>query len=76
MDMGFKDGLKAFGAVVGHEVCADINRTINRLSKIDAYMDHYGSYSNEELLREYRRTSGDKKIACAKLLKNRGYSGR
>lgn len=73
--MGFKDGLKAFGAVVGHEVCSDIGRNLDRLNKIDSYMDYYGSYSDEELMREYRRASGDKKIACAKLLKNRGYSG-
>ena len=74
--MGFKDALKTFGAIAVNGVCEDVGRTMNRLSKIESYMEDYESYSDEELMREYRKRSGDRKIACGRLLKRRGYGSR
>lgn len=40
---------------------------------IEDYKELYKRYDNDRLLREYRRSSGECRIACGMLLKERGY---
>lgn len=40
---------------------------------IQSYKEQYKRFDDERLLREYKRSSGERRIACAMLLKERGY---
>lgn len=41
---------------------------------IERYKSEYDLLNDKELIRKYKSTSGDQKMACAMLLKERGYS--
>ena len=40
---------------------------------IDSYKEEMDGLTDDELLRRYKRSSGDRKLACAMLLRERGH---
>jgi len=64
--MSLWDGLKKAGS-------AAYGSATERARKIQEYMDKYDCYDDDRLKDLYRNSTGDKKIAITKLLRQRGY---
>lgn len=44
-----------------------------KMERIERYKARFESLDDRELIRKYKSTSGEQKMACAMLLKERGY---
>ena len=64
--MSLWDGLKKVGSAAYGSVA-------EQAREIQEYMDKYDCYDDERLQKLYRSSSGNKKIAIANLLRQRGY---
>lgn len=69
--MGFLDTL---GKVAGDVVKSGIEDVKKRNEKIQLYKDRYDRYDDRKLKDMYKTSHGEAKMACALLLKERGYS--
>ena len=50
-----------------------INEMGERMDCIESYKEEMDGLTDDELLRRYKRSSGDRKLACAMLLRERGH---
>lgn len=64
--MGFLDGLAKAGK-------AAYDVTASKMERVQEYKYEYASLSDEQLMRKYKSSTGERKYACAMLLKERGY---
>lgn len=44
-----------------------------KMERIESYKARFESLDDRELMRKYKSTSGEQRMACAMLLKERGY---
>ena len=44
-----------------------------KMQRVERYKAQFESLDDRELIRKYKTTSGEQKMACAMLLKERGY---
>lgn len=68
--MSFLKSVGSFAADVGKAAVRD---TMQKAERIQAYMDRFDSLSDEQLMKKMKSSSGEAKLACIQLLKNRGY---
>ena len=64
--MSFWDGVK----VVGNAILESVQ---NQQESIMHYKELCDRYDDERLLKQYKSSTGDRKIACGMLLRERGY---
>ena len=64
--MSFWDGVKKVGN-------AAYKTMQENMEQIERYKEQYDSLDDEQLIKRYKSSSGDQKMACAMLLKERGY---
>lgn len=67
--MGFLDSV---GKIAG----SAMNSMQEKMERIERYKERYDSLSDEELFRKMKSSSGDAKMACIALLKERGYGNQ
>lgn len=66
--MGLWNGIKAIGKFLS-------DAAAKRQETIMKYKEQYDRYDDDRLIRKYRSsTSGESKIACGMLLRERGYN--
>lgn len=63
--MSFWDVLKAIGGAL-------LNQVEKKEASIERYKDKYSDLDQEELVKKYKSSSGDAKLAAGVLLKERG----
>lgn len=63
--MGFKDLLGSVGSAVSKGIS-------EKNQRIQEYKDKLDYYDTDRLIREYKHSSGDKRLAVMMLLKERG----
>ena len=68
--MGSMDKL---GQFAGEVVKSQIEDVKKRTERIQRYKEMYDKYDDKRLYQEYKRSSDERKVACALLLKERGY---
>ena len=68
--MSFLKSVGSFVADVGKEAVRD---TMRKTERVQEYMDRFDSLSDEQLMKKMKSSSGEAKIACIQLLRNRGY---
>jgi hypothetical protein len=68
--MGFLDNL---GNMAGKAAKSVIDDTNKRVENIQKYKAMYEDYDDSKLISKYKSSSGDEKMACGQLLKERGY---
>lgn len=64
--MGFLDTLGEFAG----KAVSDMQK---KMERIQQYKDMYECYDDRKLINEYKKSSGEKKMAITQLLKERGY---
>lgn len=64
--MSIWDGIKSVGGAV-------LGAMQEKQRKINELKERYDYLSDDQLIRKYKNSSGDVKIACAYLLRERGY---
>lgn len=69
--MGFMD---KFGEYAGKAVRASNEMLQEKARRIERYKQDYDRYDDRKLMQEMKRTTDvEKRLACAQLLKERGY---
>ena len=71
--MGFGDFFNKAVKVGVSYAQSELESVQRKMEQIERYKEQYRGCSDEELVEKYRNSSGERKIACAKLLKERGY---
>lgn len=67
--MGFFDVLKDAGKAI-------LDNAKERQEKILHYKEMFADYDDQSLFRKYKSSTGEMKLACAMLLKERGYGNQ
>ena len=47
-----------------------------KMERIERYKEQYDRLDDEHLIRKYKSSTGEQKMACAMLLKERGYGSQ
>lgn len=68
--MGFFEGL---GKVAGEMAKGAVEDMQRKQRNIQRKKEYYDRYDDGELLRKYKNLTGDDKLACAMVLRERGY---
>lgn len=68
--MGFWDKL---GEIAGESLKSSVDEMKKKRARIERYKERYDSYDDHSLIEKYKSSSGEEKIACGMLLKERGY---
>ncbi|KSV59507.1 hypothetical protein [Acetivibrio ethanolgignens] len=68
--MSFFNSMGKVAVACGKHIIEDAEKRNKRILK---YKDRNNKYDDQKLMEKYRHSSGEEKIACAMLLKERGY---
>lgn len=65
--------LKKLGSFAGEIAGSAYNDLQEKCERIQKYKNRYSCLSDEELFAKMKRAQGEEKMACVKLLEERGY---
>ena len=67
--------LKSVGNFVSDAAKEAVNDAMRKQESVQRHMERLERLSDEELIRKMNSSSGEIKLACIQLLKERGYGG-
>lgn len=65
-----------FGEFLGNIAKEAVDSLKERAEKIERYKESLDRYDDKRLIKEYKSSSGDRKLAAGLLLKERGYGNK
>jgi len=74
--MGFGDFAKKAAKAGLGAVQAGADAMQAKMERIERYKEQYDRLDDKHLIRKYKSSTGEQKMACAMLLKERGYGSQ